>query len=325
MIEDVLRGAATQSSQELDTKVAEDVRSFLFGPPGAGGLDLASLNIQRGRDLGVASYNDLHEAVGLDRAETFDDITSDADLAATIEALYCDPDAVDAWVGGLAEDAVEGGMLGEMFSLLLTDQFVRLRDGDPFWSEGRAGLEEELRDQLWQTNLSDVILRNTDVDAIQMDVFLAMNRIVGSDSHQSMSGTSEADFIFGASGRDLIYGRARQDDLNGGYGHDTLLGGMSNDTLRGSYGNDELVGGDGNDLLNGQEGNDTLTGGTGIDCFIFNAKHVGTNVITDFEIGIDVLKLKNAGAHKLTTQQVDQDLVYSVGTDWSLTLEDYYA
>ena len=37
----------------FDTFMAEDVRSFLFGPPGAGGFDLAALNIQRGRDLGM--------------------------------------------------------------------------------------------------------------------------------------------------------------------------------------------------------------------------------------------------------------------------------
>lgn len=387
MIEDVLRGAATQSSQELDTKVVEDVRSFLFGPPGAGGFDLASLNIQRGRDLGVAGYNDLREAVGLDRAETFDDITSDADLAATLEALYGHPDKVDAWVGGLAEDPVSGGMLGEMFSLVLTDQFIRLRDGDPFWSEGRVGLAEELRDELWQTSLADVILRNTDVEAIQKDVFLAMTRIVGSDVDESISGTAKAEFIFGDGGRDVLYGRKGQDDiqggsgndtlcgnpgddhldgglgwdkltggtgndtllgghgrdtllggsgddfldggiqkdvLNGGHGHDTLHGGSGNDTIHGSFGDDELIGGDGNDLLDGQVGNDTLTGGAGIDWFVFRANHVGENVITDFELGVDVLKLKNFSPSELTKQRFDQDMVYSVGGEWTLTLEDYF-
>ena len=63
-IDPILRGLADGQSQALDTFVIEDVRSFLFGPPGAGGLDLASLNIQRGRDLGVASYNDLRARAG---------------------------------------------------------------------------------------------------------------------------------------------------------------------------------------------------------------------------------------------------------------------
>ncbi len=58
-IDPVLRGLGSGKAQELDTLVVEDVRSFLFGDPGAGGLDLAAINIQRGRDLGVPSYNDL--------------------------------------------------------------------------------------------------------------------------------------------------------------------------------------------------------------------------------------------------------------------------
>ncbi|MCA9156361.1 MAG: hypothetical protein KDA38_16325, partial [Planctomycetales bacterium] len=52
-IEPLLRGLTTQVVEELDAQVIDDLRNFLFGPPGAGGLDLTSLNIQRGRDLGL--------------------------------------------------------------------------------------------------------------------------------------------------------------------------------------------------------------------------------------------------------------------------------
>src|SRR5581483_7537499 len=56
-IDPLLKYLASDVAQELDTKVVESVRNFLFGPPGAGGLDLASLNIERGRDNGLADYN----------------------------------------------------------------------------------------------------------------------------------------------------------------------------------------------------------------------------------------------------------------------------
>ena len=70
------------TSEEIDNKVVDGVRNFLFGPPGAGGLDLASLNIQRGRDHGLADYNTTRAALGLPRVTSFDQITSDADAAA---------------------------------------------------------------------------------------------------------------------------------------------------------------------------------------------------------------------------------------------------
>jgi len=118
-IDPILRGLGQGQSQELDTFVIEDVRSFLFGPPGAGGFDLAALNIQRGRDLGIGSYNELRAGLGLGVVESFSEITADADLAAKLETAYGDVDLVDAWVGGHAEDPVNGGLLGETFSTVM--------------------------------------------------------------------------------------------------------------------------------------------------------------------------------------------------------------
>src|SRR5690606_25022548 len=132
-IESILRGATVNLAQEIDTEVVNDVRNFLFGPPGAGGFDLASLNIQRGRDHGLADYNATRVALGLDAVESFSDITSDPDVAARLEQLYGTVDNIDLWVGGLAEDHLPGSSMGETFSFIIIDQFQRLRDGDRFW------------------------------------------------------------------------------------------------------------------------------------------------------------------------------------------------
>ncbi len=313
MIEDVLRGAATQTAQALDTMVVEDVRSFLFGPPGAGGFDLASLNIQRGRDLGVPSYNDLREGLGLERADSFDDISSDPLVAARLEAAYGSVDLVDAWIGGLAEDALEGALLGETFSLVMIDQFTRLRDGDPFWSAGREGFSDAERAELWETTLADIIERNTDVDAIQSDVFTAMNRIIGDDSRERLTGTEEADFIAGLGGNDKLRGREGDDELQGGDGHDVL---------RGNRGEDTLFGGDGDDRIVGGAGSDDLTGGEGRDVFVFKAGQHGHDVIRDFEVGTDRLVIRDWWKRGLDVEQNDGDLTISSGSRWSVTLED---
>ena len=51
-------------------------------------------------------------------------------------------DNIDAWIGGLAEDAHEGGSLGELNSLIVEDTFSRLRAGDSWWYE-RIGVLDE--------------------------------------------------------------------------------------------------------------------------------------------------------------------------------------
>ena len=59
----MLKGLAS-NSQEVDLLLVNGVRNNLFGPPGAGGLDLAALDIQRGRDHGLPNYNILREPTG---------------------------------------------------------------------------------------------------------------------------------------------------------------------------------------------------------------------------------------------------------------------
>jgi hypothetical protein len=73
-LEYILKGLASEQQQEVDMHVIDDVRNFLFGPPGAGGFDLASLNIQRGRDHGLPDYNSLREFFNLPAVDSFDDI-----------------------------------------------------------------------------------------------------------------------------------------------------------------------------------------------------------------------------------------------------------
>jgi peroxidase len=170
-VDSLLQGAADHVAQEIDTQVIDDVRNFLFGSPGAGGLDLASLNIQRGRDHGLADYNDTRIALGLAAAASFSDITSDIELATALETTYGSVNDVDLWVGGLAEDHLPDSSMGETFTEIIVDQFERLRDGDRFWYQNVLS-GDQLR-QIEDTTLADVIMRNSTVDGLQTNVFFA--------------------------------------------------------------------------------------------------------------------------------------------------------
>jgi peroxidase len=147
---------------------------------------LVSLNIQRGRDHGLPSYNDMREKLGLGRVSSFEGISSDSEVQDRLEAAYGDVDCVDPygedvdcvdridlWVGGLAEDRVPGALVGPTFRAILIDQFERLRDGDRFWYQNVFSESEQA--ELESTTLSMVIVRNTDIKAgeIGSNVFLA--------------------------------------------------------------------------------------------------------------------------------------------------------
>ena len=169
-IEPYLRGLAAQVCQNVDAYVVDDVRNFLFGAPGAGGFDLASLNIQRGRDHGLPGYNQVRRDYGLSPAQSFADMSSDPEVQANLAAVYDSPDEVDLWVGGLAEDHLPGALVGETFARILGDQFERLRDGDRFWY--KAYLPRFLVDNVESQTLAAIIRRNTTIgNELQDDVF----------------------------------------------------------------------------------------------------------------------------------------------------------
>ena len=91
-----------------------------------------------------------------------------------------------------------------------------------------------------------------------------------------------------------VFAGSEADVLTAGKGNDFLVGGAGNDQLSGGAGQDNLFGGDGDDVLNGGNGYDLLSGGAGSDQFVLNTKiksSSDTNVIADFEAGIDQIVL----------------------------------
>ena len=179
-LDPILKYLASDNAQEIDTMVVDDVRNFLFGEPGQGGFDLASLNIQRGRDHGLPDYNTVRQAYGLARVTSFDQITSDPAIRSALATAYGNVDNIDLWIGGLAEDHLPKSSLGATFTKILVDQFTRLRDGDRFWYQNTLS-GDALRD-IQNTSLADVIRNNTELTSLQQDVFFFNEATVVNDT-----------------------------------------------------------------------------------------------------------------------------------------------
>tara|TARA_R110002126_G_scaffold75704_2_gene188832 strand:- start:3736 stop:5421 length:1686 start_codon:yes stop_codon:yes gene_type:complete len=169
-LEPYLRGLADQTAQEIDGRIVDGVRNFLFGPPGSGGFDLASLNIQRGRDHGLPNYNAVRVAFGRPVATSWSEITADPAAQARMSSIHASVDDLDPWVGLLCEDHAPGALVGPTLKAILTDQFVRIRDGDRFWYQ--SYLPAPLASRLERQTLAMIIRRNTAIGAeLPDDVF----------------------------------------------------------------------------------------------------------------------------------------------------------
>ena len=246
-LDSILNGASQTVAQEIDTKVVDGLRDFLFSgaPAGSDGtapaLDLAARNIQRGRDHGIADYNSLRVAVGLEATNSFNEISSNPEVVAMLQEAYATVDDIDAFVGGLAEDHVNGGSVGELFSTIIANQFANIRTGDENWFEINVnGLSQNEIEAIRVTTFADVIKRNSGLQDLEENVFFVRDDVI--------RGSRGDDVLGKGGGDDTLFAFAGNDFLIGGLGDDNLHGGSGDDTLSGGAGDDRLIGGNGSDI-----------------------------------------------------------------------------
>ncbi|XP_070195291.1 peroxidasin-like isoform X2 [Littorina saxatilis] len=148
----------------------------LFVMANAIGQDLASLNIQRGRDHGLPHYNDYRELCGMERAASFHDLRNEIQHRGTrdkLEALYGHPDNIDLFIGGMSETPMDAAKVGPTFICIISGQFQRLRDGDRFFYENPGVFTPEQLVEIKRTSMSQVICQSSDnINRVQRDVFL---------------------------------------------------------------------------------------------------------------------------------------------------------
>ncbi len=192
-INPLLRGMSVQVEQDFDTKMINDLRNFLFGAPGAGGLDLAAINMTRGRDRGLSDYNTIRQSFGLSRVSSFSNISSNQENNLLLEQAYGDIDDIDPWVGFLAEDHMSHSLFGETVMHIVDRQFSNLRSGDRFYYENDDALTEDEKATIKSTRLIDIIYRNTDVRNLNDDIFTAASLSVGA---REVLSANEGVFIY---------------------------------------------------------------------------------------------------------------------------------
>ena len=143
----------------------DDLTERLFEVAHTVALDLAALNIQRGRDHGLPSYTEWMEYCQLGSHQSWKSLgkyIKDEEKLKVLKDIYGHPDNVDVWVGSILEEKVEGGRVGPTTRCLLVEQFKRLRDGDRFWYENPSVFSAAQLTQVKQVTLSRIICDNAD-------------------------------------------------------------------------------------------------------------------------------------------------------------------
>jgi hypothetical protein len=178
-MEPFLKGFASHTLYETDTRINSVLRNFLFNNNNPAdttrfGIDLASLNIQRGRDHGLPDYNTVRKHYTGSRVTDFSQITSDSSQAASLKSLYGNVNNIDLWIGLLSEDHISNASLGLTMSKILKAQFERLRDGDFYFYLNDPYLPFAMRYEVSKTRFSDVLERNTRLTTLQSNVFFTL-------------------------------------------------------------------------------------------------------------------------------------------------------
>lgn len=141
---ELLKGFSTTPAEVMDAKVVSGLRNFLFGSLG---LDLVTMNIVRGREVGIARYGEILRCImGRTGPET----------SSNLDALH----------GMLQEDLVEGSNTGATAGTIVAQQFKRLRDSDPnfyLWESQKEAIGSILYNQIERVTMKDILVRNTNL------------------------------------------------------------------------------------------------------------------------------------------------------------------
>jgi hypothetical protein len=188
----ILKGDADGVAQADDLMAIGDVRNLLFANGGLqdNGQDLIARDIERARDDGIGTYNQVREAYGLPAVTSFAQITSNVAVQQELQKAYGTVDNIDPYEGGLAEDHVAGSDLGPLFTAIIADQFNRLRAGDRFFYLNESWNADELHILQQGNTLARIIEANTGITNLQADVFKFTASISGTVTSSAGGSTS---------------------------------------------------------------------------------------------------------------------------------------
>ncbi|XP_059161748.1 peroxidase-like [Physella acuta] len=174
----VVDESVRQPLKQSDRNFVEDVTKFMFQPkrgPGEG-TDLVSLNIQRGRDHGLAPYSQYRAFCGLRPPSNFSDVQVLGPNSMDLAKVYRSVHDIDLFTGLLYEPIETGddASVGPTLKCLIGIQFFNTKFGDRFFFDTynqNLGFNDAQLKSLRKMRLANVICSNSKLTNLTADVF----------------------------------------------------------------------------------------------------------------------------------------------------------
>ncbi|EFX87999.1 hypothetical protein DAPPUDRAFT_221219 [Daphnia pulex] len=183
----VIRGLLTEPSQSVDQNVDDSLWNRLFRARNIR-FDIVALNIQRGRDHGISSYNTYRQFCGFTKATSFADLSVPSttnpvikpDLVPLLQQVYNSVDDIDVYVAGLLEAPLGGSIAGPTLNCLLGEQFNQIKYADRYFYElgGQAhSFSSAQLSEIRKASLARIFCDNSDgtVLSVQPKAFIPVS------------------------------------------------------------------------------------------------------------------------------------------------------
>nr|AYV89017.1 chorion peroxidase-like [Tetranychus truncatus] len=182
VFQSIINGLLSQPVCPADNIITEAITNHLF-PPGTHGsdepwgFDLVSIDIQRGRDHGLAGYNEWREACGFKTAKNFSDLSEFfyPESLPLVEKLYKSVDDIDLVVGLNLEPRPEGQNVGPTAACIITETFRRLKFSDRFWFENAgqpSSFDLSQLNSIRNVTYARIHCDNNEIEFVQENAFL---------------------------------------------------------------------------------------------------------------------------------------------------------
>ncbi|KAF8771502.1 Peroxidase like protein [Argiope bruennichi] len=179
---EIISGIRQIPAEQYDRYMIQDFTDFLYEQPGVPyGKDLASFNIKRGRDHGLAPYVEVVKfcSEGTVLISSFNDLyklglmsKSNANL---LKRVYAAVEDIDMWVGMNLEEHMPGSPLGPSAVCINAKQFYFMQKGDRFYFDivgPEAPFTSEQRKAIKQSSWARILCDNTHISQVTKNPFL---------------------------------------------------------------------------------------------------------------------------------------------------------